>query len=309
MSTSLFLSCIYFRIRMPSTDKFNAIQEYLYKIGGPILILLGTVSCLISLYVFTKKNFRKNPCSIYLISINIVNLLHIYCTILALTMVSGYNIQIGLYNIFLCHLVLYLNFLFDILGPCYLILLSIDRLLISSSSASIRRLSTHRLAYRSILIVTLFWILFHIHAFLFTKVINLNEHEEICYFQKGLYTIIVGYYILITKGLLIPFLLILFGIFTLKNIRRLNSAKSKDQQFQQILLIEITIHISCTIPLSILIIYQQISFQFNQQQQLMPIHIYTRIIARFLTHIPFCISCCEYLLVSDTFRTELKNFM
>ena len=290
-------------------DKFNVIQEYLYKIGGPILILLGTVSCLISLCVFTKKNFRKNPCSIYLISINIVNLLHIYCTILFATLASGYNIRIALYNIFLCRLLFYLNFLFDILGPCYLILLSIDRLLISSSSATVRGLSTHKLAYRSILIVTLFWILFHIHAFLFTKVIDLNENEEICYFQKGLYTIIVGYYILITKGLLIPFLLTLFGIFTLRNIRRLNLTKSKDRQFQLILLIEIIIHISFTIILSILIIYQQISAQFNPNQQQMEIRIYTRIIARFLTHIPFCISCCEYLLVSDTFRTELKNLM
>ena len=48
-------------------------QQQLYTFGGPILMGVGTVSCIISLIVFTKKNLRKNPCSIYFMAFNIAS--------------------------------------------------------------------------------------------------------------------------------------------------------------------------------------------------------------------------------------------
>ena len=40
------------------------IQTNFYRIGGPILMVIGTLSCILSFMVFMRKNLRKNPCSI-----------------------------------------------------------------------------------------------------------------------------------------------------------------------------------------------------------------------------------------------------
>ncbi|CAF3872175.1 unnamed protein product, partial [Adineta steineri] len=56
----------------------KSITKYLYQIGGPILICIGSLSCILSLIVFTKKSLRKNPCSLYFISYNIANLILMY---------------------------------------------------------------------------------------------------------------------------------------------------------------------------------------------------------------------------------------
>ncbi len=100
-----------------------SIQTNLYRFGGPVLMGVGTI---LSVIVFTKKNQRKNPCSIYLAAFNISNLLLIFTSILFLTLVNGYNIDPTLYNLSFCHFRLYTQLLFDILNPSYLILASID---------------------------------------------------------------------------------------------------------------------------------------------------------------------------------------
>lgn len=74
----------------------KSIPKYLYQFGGPILIFIRSISCILSLIVFTKKNLRKNPCSMYLIAYNIVNFILIYASILMVTLSAGYSIAPGL---------------------------------------------------------------------------------------------------------------------------------------------------------------------------------------------------------------------
>ena len=92
-------------------------QTYLYQIGGPILICIGSVSCILNITVFSKKNLRKNPCSIYLLAFNVTNFLIIYLTILSATLVYGYNVATASYNLGYCRFSLYMAVLLDILSP------------------------------------------------------------------------------------------------------------------------------------------------------------------------------------------------
>jgi hypothetical protein len=43
----------------------------LYYLGGPLLMILGTISCICNIFVFIQKTLRKNPCSICLIAFNV----------------------------------------------------------------------------------------------------------------------------------------------------------------------------------------------------------------------------------------------
>ena len=71
----------------------------MYKYGGPLLIGMGTVGCVLNLMVFTKKNLRKNPCSIYLIAYNVCSFLFIYIPVLIATLLNGYNMNLTTTNL------------------------------------------------------------------------------------------------------------------------------------------------------------------------------------------------------------------
>ncbi|CAF1271657.1 unnamed protein product, partial [Rotaria sordida] len=233
-------------------------QTYLYRFGGPILVFVGTLSCILSLIVFTRKNLRKNPCCIYLVTFNVANFLLVYITLLSATLLLGYGISPISYNMALCRLNVYLALLLDGLSPSYLILASIDRVLITSPNARTRRRSTHRLAYMCIIGVTLFWILFHCYALLAANIVQLTPNYSTCYIESGIYLTFIGYYTLIVKASILPLLMAILGLWTIKNVRSFrgttvipiisitgstavgsNSAHAKDRQFVRILLIDI----------------------------------------------------------------------
>ncbi|CAF1158131.1 unnamed protein product [Adineta steineri] len=209
----------------------------LYKIGGPILISVGTVSCIINLKVFSKKTLRKNPCSIYLIACNVTNFLLIYTSILIATLGTGYSIDPSAHN----------------------------------------------------------WITTHS---------------------------------LIIKALLIPILMVVLGLWTVKNVRSMNhvtavvnastsvgvtipggvrTAHSKDRQLIKILLVDTSIYIFFNTMISIILIYQQIMQNQSQSYAQLYLQGFLTSVSVFSAFIPFCIGCYTNLWVSKTFRQEVKN--
>lgn len=113
---------------MPSLSPFLTIQRDLYRYGGPVLMAIGTISCLFGLLVFTQRHLRKNTCSIYFISINFSNLCFIYTLILFLTLNTGFDQpDVTNYNEVSCRLVNYVTYTVDILNSFYIILASVDR--------------------------------------------------------------------------------------------------------------------------------------------------------------------------------------
>ena len=253
-------------------------QTYVYRFGGSILTTIGTVSCIFSLAVFSKKNLRKSPCSIYLIAYHIASLLLIYTTVLPQTLANGYNVDPTTNNLVFCRFRLYTTLLFDVLGPSYLVLASIDRILLTSRHALTRQRSTPRLAYVCILTVTLFWLLAESHTLAFGHTIVLGSNFNLCFFQLGNYYAFVSYYTVAVKGLLLPLLLLIFGLWAIKNVRGLGrvapvsatavdrgraigisrSTHSKDRQLLRILLVDVGAYLIFTSMMSVVLTYQQI---------------------------------------------------
>ncbi|CAF3313920.1 unnamed protein product, partial [Rotaria sp. Silwood2] len=196
------------------------IQTDIFRIGGLILIVFGTISCLLSYIIFREKNLRKSPCTIYFLSFNLSNFLLIYSSLLPVMLETGYNIKPRSFAFIQCRFRLYAVLLFDCLSSLYLILASIDRMCVTSPNVHIRNRSNSRLAYKSIIIGTLFWMIFTSHALIFREIVPSTANGIVCNFKPGIYMIFLAYYALI-KGILMPFLMILFGLLAIKNIRRL----------------------------------------------------------------------------------------
>ncbi|UJR09362.1 hypothetical protein I4U23_013606 [Adineta vaga] len=259
-----------------------SIQERLYRFGGPILMILGTISNLFSILVFTQKLLRKNPCSIYFMAFNIANLMLIYASFLPPVLEIGYNIQHTSSNLVLCRLRLYVAFVFNCLCPSYLILASIDRVMITSANA------------------------------------QLIPGTISCYLQLGSYTVAVTFGSCI-KEITTPILMVILGLWTVKNTRRTRHARvipsnsgaqisqSKDRQLVSMVLTDIIIYILFSLVMTISLMYRQ--FTQNQVQGLQELIIQGFIgnVAMYSAHIPFCITSYAHLLLSKTFRNELKS--
>ncbi|CAF1170887.1 unnamed protein product [Adineta steineri] len=195
-------------------------QTYICQIAGPILIFIGTVGCILNLIIFSKKNLRKNPCSIYFIVFNIINLLYIYCNLLYTVVSLGYNIDPAIHSLIFCRLHLYASLLLHCLNQYYLILASIDRMFITSRNAITRRRSTPRLAYLCIIIGTIFWALFHSHILIFASILQFAPYVYVCYFQPGVQTIFIAYYTVIIE-MLVLVIMITCGLCALSNMRKM----------------------------------------------------------------------------------------
>lgn len=305
----------------------NSIQKNIFRFGGPILMCMGNVGSILSLIVFTKKNLRKNPCSIYLIVSNIANLVVLNLLILIMTQLMGYDNPIAPFNLEFCRSGLYMGFVMDILCPFYLILASIDRLLVTSSNARIRQRSTRRLAYICIIGGTSFWFLLHLHVLFFATLIEVGPNTFICYFNNTIYLIITAYYQLIVKGICVPLILTILGLKTLRNIQRvrrtvvapvlqpdnsgaetnIRSTRSLDRQFIRILLMDISMYIIFTIMLAIVLMYQQIIQHTTMNLDQMQTLTLLRNVAVLSNYIPSCIGFYTNLIASKTFRNELKK--
>ena len=304
-----------------------SVQTNLYRFGGPILMVVGTVSCLLNLIAFNKKKLRKNPCSIYLVAYNTCNFLIIYVSILFTTLTTAYNIDLSAYNKNFCRCRFYMMLLFEVLSPSYLLLASVDRILITSRNALTRRRSTRRLAHVWLTIVTIFWAVFHVHALALTGIIRITRNFFICYFQPGMHITLVSYYSIIIRGIVIPLLMITMGSWAIKNVRTLGrvavvsiptvietpgirnarAERSKDRQILQIVVTDISIYVFFNLMLSSTLMYQQFTPKESQSSVTTQIQVRLINIGFFSTFIPCCVGCYTNALISKTFRQEIKK--
>ncbi|CAF1531048.1 unnamed protein product [Adineta ricciae] len=294
----------------------TTIQTNLYKIGGPILIIFGILSSILSLIIFMKKNLRKDPCSIYFIAYNIASLIMIYTVILLNTLIYGYNIDPSSYDIHFCRFRLYNLLLLDVLGPSYLILASIDRILITSMNVHIRQCSTIRLAYLTIFLTTIFWLLSTSHTWIFSSITMISPYINVCYFQMDNYYVFISYYSSIVKGILCASLMMIFGLWSIRNVRKSShiyqmnavlSRQSKDRQLLRILLNDIIIYFVFNSMLSIVLIYEQIVKSSSESISFNQLRVFYLIVGSFICYIPYCIGFYNNLFVSKKFRNLVKK--
>ncbi|UJR12249.1 hypothetical protein I4U23_016426 [Adineta vaga] len=305
----------------------NLIQTNFFRFGGPFLIIIGTISCTFNLIIFMKATLRKNPCSIYFIAVTISNFLLIYLHFFPLVTQVGYNYDPTAVYIVYCRIRLYAAYVFSSLGPFFLILASIDRTLITSRNAVIRRRSTCRLAITCIIALTLFFMIFHIHAFIYVEIIQIGPDLFLCYYQPGNYSVFVSYCSLVFNGTMIPLLMIVFGFWTIRNVGKIQSnvnpvvlsmsisttmprrqiIESKDRQLIKMLLVNISAYIILRFPFVMYILYQQITQYQSKSSDQLAIDYFVLNITYFLFMVVSTIDCYINLLVSKTFRSQLKD--
>ncbi|CAF1409806.1 unnamed protein product [Adineta ricciae] len=303
-------------------QQLTSIQTYLYVYGGTFLAVAGSLGCVLNLLIFSKKNLRKSPCSFYFIAYNLANFLEISTCFSQGISAFGFNGYLPTYSTTYCRLMYYVGYVLDVLSPFYLILASIDRSIATSRNARMRRLSNHRLAYMCILIGTIFWMLFHIHALFFFKSIQIMPNYNICYTDSNVYLAFANYYAL-SKTVCVPILMMICEIHTIRSFRFAHRAaiapvstvastvggakRQKDGQLMKILLINVTVYILFNLTPVTVWIYKQVTQYENESPDDVQLDSFLTNVSSLVYYIPPSISCYINLVVSKTFRAEIKK--
>jgi hypothetical protein len=312
---------------MSISTTLNVAQQNLFQFGGIILLIIGSVSCILNFVVFTSSTLRKNPCAICFAANSIINFLYLYFGLLPTLLNTAYDINPGATNIVFCRSIYYLDLVLACVGPTYLIVASIDRALVTSRNAGTRKRSTRRLVIVCLISLGLFWTLFHIHALIYINILQFGPDYFVCYFQPGAYTTFITYYSLFFVGIFPPLLMTIFGVRTVKNIRQVRhvthhshvsiivtttvsrafTVPSKDRQLIRMLLMEIIIYLISRFPSTIFLIYQQITqYQMKSTDQI-SIEQFIATVTYFMGFIDSSVSCYTNILISKSFRAELKR--
>ncbi|CAF1232855.1 unnamed protein product [Adineta steineri] len=314
---------------MSASTLIFAIQQHLFRIGGPILLFIGITSCILNLLVLKKISLRKSPCTLCLIVVNIINLAYLFFGLLFTLLMFGYNSDPSTSNIVFCRVRYYISFIISCCEASCLILASIDRVLITSPNAGTRRRSTRRLMIISMIGVCSFWMVFHVHALIFTQIVQYGTNYFVCVYQPGDYTTFITYYSVVVNGCLPPVLMTIFGCWTVKNVRQIrrvrphvstrttgavvvgrpDTLQSKDQQLIRMLFIDILSYIICKCPVTMMLIYQQITKYDNKSNERQKNEQSILQLIYFLYFVENSIGCYTNILASKTFRAELKRML
>jgi hypothetical protein len=308
---------------MPSSDSSTMYQIFtdnLNSIGRACLIGLGTVGAVINLCVFARRTMRRNPFSIYMIAFNIANLCYIWLSLFPLFIDQVFQVNPTIFNLTYCRFYYYLSYTLSMLSPSYLILASIDRVLVSSRNALTRQKSTCRLAFWLISGVTFTWFLFYCQFWFRINMQSFGNSIFLCYFDLGIYALFINYSGIILNGLLPPVLMSICALKTLKNIRgnRIGSIlpehptiriTPKNRQLIIMLLVEIFVYIVFSLiqPIFLSYIIGSSSIAKTGQQQILENFVLS--IANFFSYVPCCVSFFCNIVCSNKFRKQVKEIL
>ncbi|CAF0961657.1 unnamed protein product [Adineta ricciae] len=294
---------------------FKSINYYSFTIFGNVMMVVGTVATFLGIIVFSHKTMRQNAGCIYYIAYYLANGLTLYTSLFA-AILSFFNIDPSYNNVAYCKISFYLRISLGLIATYILVLASIDRALITSSKASIRQRSTHRLAYCSIFGVTLFFLLFYFYLLIIANIYWLTPNYRLCYLPPDSSRVISYVATVLFDGIIPSFLLVVTGITTVRNLRKgrvqpidaasngNNDRRSKDRHLFLILLIEIIGYAPLAIITNAYGIYREATQYQMKSNDSQAIEYFLSSFPVLLRAMPKCLNFYIYLILLKSFRRK-----
>ena len=278
-----------------------------------VFIVSGTLGNSLNLCIFTRPNLYRSPCTLYLIAASVDNLLVTYTTMLTRLLADGYNIDPTANSMILCKLRYYVGYVLFALSPYFFILACFDRYCSSSQSVALRSWSDRRMAKRLIVAAITAACIIYLHMAIFFEVQTIYVTVTYCYSRQGVYSTFYSIFYLITYCLLPPFLMGLFTILTLSNIRRQSRQimpgvamrgvhRRLDRQLMLMLFYQVSIQLVCVVPfavLSLIALFTSATAVLNFLNQL----------ARIPLFFSYSASFYVFTLSSPVYKRELMKFI
>jgi len=302
---------------MSSNDNLIILLPSIIKILSryllPFVLSIGNISCILSLVVFLQKPMRKNSSGLYFLSLTLCNIIFINTTITITILFFGFNIDPTGQILIVCQIQFYIGFVTSLLSSSFLVLTSIDRFMRTSSNFNINQFNSRSIAFKIIFGITIFSCIIHIHSFFLIVKQPDNTKSYPCMLQPGTYILIVIWYKFIVFGFLTPTLMIIFGIRTIINVRRvminpMSRLYSIDRQLILIMLLQCFIHVIFRLPLLIYLVFEYIINNSAKDIRSRTITVFLYYISLICFYIPYC--CFFFInLISYSFCAESKRLI
>ena len=130
----------------------------------PIILVVGNMTNLANIYLFSRRNLRQNPCSWYFISLSVAHLCMLDILGLSRILMGWMNYDYATNNSVYCKIRSYLFTVSMVLSRQFICLISIDRWLVTSPNAWLRNQSSLRVTRYLIFGSILFWLIYDSHA-------------------------------------------------------------------------------------------------------------------------------------------------
>ncbi|CAF1459203.1 unnamed protein product [Adineta steineri] len=283
---------------------------------GMSLYGFGLVGGLLNTYVFSQSSLRSNPCCLFLLALNIVDILHIHNSLLIRVLQVGFRWDPIAIFPFICQLRYYIGYVLITLYMIFLTFASCERYASTCNRQSQwRRFSKPKNVSYTILGCIIICCL----VCLFIPFCYSVTHGSACTVQNSICTTLTAVYTLIVIGFVPPIFVTIFAWLTVRNLRiiryRSRSApisyktylriKDANEQFTSMLFMQIVIMLISSIPYASLMIYQLSTRHINKS----PVRIaWEQLISQsihLLIYLNYVSSAYIYLGTSPMYRQHL----
>ena len=277
-------------------------------------LLIGNIGCVFNTIIFLRPCLITSSCSRYFLAASFANLFQLDIGLVSHILDSGFDIHPHHSSTIICKLRNYLINTGGFLSQNYLLLACIDRYLISRKSSLSIKINRISLANRVILFSTCFWLIFLSHMLVYSEILI---EKQFCFFSNSFYVIFISSHNLILSGFLLPFLMVIFGLLTWKNIRRIrqqtrqNRRRTRRNHYLSLMLISnVLVNVFFTLMYtaglaSLSVFFNNNSQTFSHRNKVE--QTFVSFIAIIFYYAPFTIFFYINVLTSQRFRLELKN--
>jgi hypothetical protein len=285
-----------------------------------VLMIVGTIGNGLNILIFTCKNLRSNPCSLYFLFSSIANLPVIYVDMMTQMLTEYFGIPTDTSSDFVCKFKFYIVETFRALSASYIALASFDRYTSSCQNVNRRRWSTVKRSRILLSIVTIFICISYYHVPLYFHVKILLDGTLSCIGEASAngYRLFSDLYFLITYCIIPPSMMLFFGCLTIKNVRLSKrqivptnttistSLQRKDRQLIRMLIIQVVSFIPLTLPVGIRKLYALFTASLNKSQLTLATDDFAHQFLTLESIVYHSFNFFLYTMVSSVFRKELK---
>lgn len=280
------------------------------------IFIIGNVGCVLNTIIFHRPRLNKSSSSRYFLASAFANAFLLNIGLFSHILDVGFSVKMYHSIRILCKLRNYSINNFGFLSQSYLLLACMDRYLISTNTSSHRRLNTVPMANGIVLFTLCFWSIFLSHMIVYSDIVS---NHQFCFYSSVRYTLFISLHNLILSGFILPLLMVIFGILTLKNIRRIRrQARSCSRRRHRCHYLSLMLISNVFVSVIFTIIYTS-ALIYSSFFYLTTAHVLSnrqKVQNKFITYIaiifyyaPYCISFYVNILTSERFRGELMKVL
>jgi len=272
------------------------ISKQLNLYGNIFLLIIGNLSNVMKIVFFFQRSLRLNSCSYYILAGTFADLLFLNNQPI-IRVLRQLNL-VGPISSIECSIRSYFQTLSFSLSFIFIILAAFDRYCLTSRDYTRRKWSNTHTAKHLIIITILFWIIFNIPQLFHHKL-----HNGICTVRFGYRFISIFLFVFLC---FVPFILLIFGILTILNIRSMHHPIHSKLNFQLTLLIlfETVLTSISILPQTIFVAYFHLTHHIIRSNQKRSIEYFIDTILRLIAYSECSLGFIIYLICLSKLRRK-----